>query len=65
MFVLPDDDLADPVVVLGSVKGLPVAAVRRSTLRAVLRTGIPGAQIVGGNVLFDVRTRLESAIRFV
>ncbi|WP_456286342.1 J domain-containing protein [Microbacterium sp. JZ70] len=65
VFVLPDDDLADPVVVLGSVKGLPVAAVRRSALRAVLRAGIPGAQIVGGNVLFDVRTRLESAIRFV
>lgn len=65
VFVLPDDDLADPVIVLGSVKGLPVAAVRRSALRAVVRAGIPGAQIVGGNVLFDVRTRLESTIRFV
>ncbi|GAA4773760.1 J domain-containing protein [Microbacterium gilvum] len=65
IFVLPDDDLGEPITALGAVKGLPVAAVRRSALRAVLRAGIPGAGIVGGHVLFDVRTRLNAAIRFV
>ncbi|MGW8482595.1 DnaJ domain-containing protein [Microbacterium sp. NPDC055903] len=65
MFVLPDDDLVEPVIALGAVKGVPVAAVRRSALRSVLRSGVPGARIVGGTELFDVRTRLKSSIRFV
>lgn len=65
VFVLPDDDLAEAVTVLGAVKAMPVVAVRRSAMRTVLRTGVPGARIVGGNELFDVRTRLKSGIRFV
>ncbi len=65
VFVLPDDDLAEPAIDLGSVKGVPVVAVRRSALRPVLRAGVPGARIVGGNELFDIRTRLKASIRFV
>ncbi|GAB3597519.1 J domain-containing protein [Microbacterium tumbae] len=65
VFVLPDDDLAEPVIPLGAVSGLPVVAVRRSALRTTLRTGVPGARTVGGNELFDVRTRLKSSIRLV
>lgn len=63
--VLPDDDLAQPVTPLGTVRGVPVVVVRRSTLAMVLRQGVPGARPVGGNELFDVRTRLQHSIRFV
>lgn len=65
IFVLPDDDLVEPVTPLGSVGKMPVVAVRRSAMRTVLRSGVPGARIVGGNELFDIRTRLKSSIRFV
>ncbi|MER7797296.1 DnaJ domain-containing protein [Microbacterium sp. NPDC096154] len=63
--VLPDDDLMQPVTHLGTVKGLPVAVVRRSVLGHLLRAGIPGTRDIGGNELFDVRTRLQQTIRFV
>jgi hypothetical protein len=65
VIVLPDDALEERIVPLGSVRGAAVVAVRLEHLGALLRTGIPGAQPVGGNELFDVRTRLTSAIRFV
>ncbi|WP_460797921.1 DnaJ domain-containing protein [Microbacterium sp. GXF0217] len=61
--VLPDDDVVQPVTRLGVVGRVPVIAVRRSALRSVLRAGVPGARIVGGNELFDVRTRLKQTVR--
>ncbi|WP_259064202.1 J domain-containing protein [Microbacterium sp. AK031] len=63
--VLPDDDLDQAITPLGKVRGVPVVVVRRSTLRTVLRQGVPGARDIGGNELFDVRTRLQHAVRFV
>jgi hypothetical protein len=63
--VLPDDDLTQAVTPLGKVRGLPVVVVRQSALRLVLRTGLPGARDIGGNELFDVRTRLQQTVRFV
>ncbi len=63
--VLPDDDLAQAITPLGTVRGTPVAVVRRSALGTLLRTGVPGARDVGGNELFDIRTRLQQAVRFV
>jgi hypothetical protein len=63
--VLPDEDLSQPVTALGSVRGVPVVVVRRSALGHVLRTGVPGARDIGGNELFDIRTRLQQTIRFV
>ena len=63
--VLPDDDLAQAVTPLGSSRGVPVVVVRRSALSMVLRQGVPGARSIGGNELFDVRTRLQQSIRFV
>lgn len=63
--VLPDDDLAEAITPLGTVRGVPVVVVRRSALGTVLRTGVPGARTIGGNELFDVRTRLQGALRFV
>lgn len=63
ILILPDDDLDDAVTVLGSVRGVPVAVVRRSALRTVLRGGIPGARPMGVTEAFDVRTRLTQTAR--
>lgn len=62
--VLPDDDVAAPIQELGKVRGTPVAVVSRSALSAVLRRGVAGARAVGGNEVFDVRTRLQQTVRF-
>ncbi len=64
LVVLPDDDVATAVEELGKVKGLPVAVVARSVLATVLRRGVSGARDIGGNELFDVRTRLQQTVRF-
>ncbi|MGL3150049.1 J domain-containing protein [Microbacterium sp. A82] len=63
--VLPDDDLEQAINELGKVRGIPVVVVRRSALATVLRRGVPGARDIGGNELFDVRTRLQQTVRFV
>ncbi len=62
ILVLPDDDLTDAVTVLGSVRGVPIVVVRQSVLGTMLRSGVPGARRVGGNELFDVRTRLQHGV---
>lgn len=62
--VLPDDDLVQPVEQLGKVRGVRTALVARSSLANVLRQGIPGAPEIGGNEIFDVRTRLNQTLRF-
>jgi len=63
--VLPDDDVAQAIEELGRVRGLVVAVVGRSALSTVLRRGVAGAREIGGNELFDVRTRLQQTVRFV
>lgn len=65
VIVLPDEELADDLVPLGGIRGAGTAAVRQSRLPGLMRDGIPGARTVGGTELFDIRTRLQSAIRFV
>jgi len=62
--VLPDDDVAAPIDELGRVRGLPVVVVARSALSTVLRRGVTGARDIGGNELFDIRTRLQAVVRF-
>ena len=65
IIVLPDDDLAQAVTPLGTSRGVPVVVVRRSALAMVLRQGVAQARAIGGNELFDVRTRLQQTVRFV
>jgi hypothetical protein len=62
--VLPDDDVLQPIEELGKVRGIPIAVVSRSALSAVLRRGVAGARSIGGNEVFDVRTRLQQTVRF-
>lgn len=63
VIVLPDDALDEPVTALGKVRGTPAVAVKQSYLGMLLRQGLDGAPAIGGNELFDVRTRLGS-VRF-
>lgn len=65
VIVLPDEALDEPLAVLGSIRGAATVAVRQSYLPALMRAGITGAQPIGGNELFDVRSRLTDGIRFV
>jgi hypothetical protein len=62
--VLPDEDVIDPIEEIGKVRGVRVAVVSRSALSTVLRRGITGARDIGGNEVFDVRTRLQHTVRF-
>jgi hypothetical protein len=65
LVVLPDEDLPQALTELGRIRGVPVAVVSRSGLSTALRRGITGGRDIGGNELFDVRTRLQATVRFV
>ena len=64
ILVLPDDDLPETITELGRVKSLPVAVVSPQTLTTMLRRGVAGVPDIGGNEIFDVRTRLQRAVQF-
>lgn len=59
---VPDGD-ADGVVELGPVRGTPALVVEHARLVDLLRRGIAGVG-VGGTDLFELRTRLQSRVRF-
>jgi hypothetical protein len=65
LVVVPDGQSDEGVTELGRVRGVRAALVQRSHLGQLLRTGVSGATPIGGNELFDVRTRLQSSVRFV
>ena len=62
LLVLPDERLDVPVAELGTVRGASAVAVRQSVLGSHLRGA---ASAVGGTEVFEVRTRVQSGIRFV
>ena len=64
LLVLPDEQLAESAVSVGSARGAELVVLRASTLLTALRDGLPGARAVGGNEIFEVRTRLQAAVRF-
>lgn len=63
--VVPDECLDEPIIDAGTVRGMRAIIVRHSVLGHALRTGVPGSRPIGGTELFDVRTRITSAVRFV
>ncbi|MGV8876074.1 MAG: J domain-containing protein [Rhodoglobus sp.] len=67
VIVVPDDALGQPQESLGSVRGQQAVVVRQSVLAHFLRTGPQTAhtRTIGGNELFDVRTRLSNGISYV
>lgn len=62
--VIPDDRGAEGVVILGSVRGATTFLVQRARL-AHLISSRPAGPAFGGTDLFEVRTRVQSAARFV
>ncbi|MGV8885148.1 MAG: J domain-containing protein [Microbacteriaceae bacterium] len=65
IIVVPDDAIPESLVEVGKVRGLPAVVVHRSRLPGLLRSGLDDDDPVGGNELFDARTRLQSTVRFV
>lgn len=65
LVVLPDGDVPQAITELGRIRSVPVAVTSRSGLATALRRGITGTRDIGGNELFDVRTRLQQTVRFV
>ena len=63
--VVPDECLDAPIIDAGMVRGMRAIIVRHSVLGHALRTGVPGSRPIGGEELFDVRTRIASGVRFV
>ncbi|MBW4040810.1 MAG: DnaJ domain-containing protein [Acidobacteria bacterium] len=64
LLVLPDEHLEVPAESLGSSRGAEQVLLRASVLLTALRDGMPDTRPVGGNEIFEVRTRLQAAIRF-
>lgn len=64
VIVVPDGSVEESVEFIGRRHPLTVL-VERSRLADLLRTGLPGIDRMGGNQLFDIRTRLQQTIRFV
>ena len=64
VIVVPDDTSPDGVMAIGTIRGAQTLLVQRSRLANLVRIGVPGVA-VGGTDLFEVRTRVQSAARFV
>lgn len=64
LLVLPDEHLAETAASLGTSRGAEQVVLRASVLLTALRDGLPDAPAVGGNEIFEVRTRLQATIRF-
>ncbi|UOE45810.1 J domain-containing protein [Agromyces larvae] len=64
MVVVPDEHLAEPLQVGGTVRGAVVALVRSSRLASAVRDGLPGSAHLGGTEVMEVRSRLQAVVRF-
>jgi curved DNA-binding protein CbpA len=65
VIVVPDEATDAGLTLAGRMRGMPTALVARSRLPELMRDGIPGTPPVGGSELFEIRTRLQAAVRFV
>lgn len=64
MIVVPDGASPEDVMPLGSVRGAQALLVQRPRLAHLVRTGLPGVR-TGGTDLFEVRTRVASAVQYI
>lgn len=62
--VVPDDTSPEGVAALGTIRGARTLLVQRSRLADLVQTR-PDGHAFGGTDLFEVRTRVQSAARFV
>ncbi|PJJ55139.1 J domain-containing protein [Compostimonas suwonensis] len=63
--VVPDESLDEPVELIERGRHSGTVLIRRSVLPELLRNGLPGAPRTSIDRVFDVRTRLQTGIRFV
>lgn len=64
VIVVPDGTAPEGLTQVGSMRGATTLLVERPRLVTLLRDGLPGVG-TGGTDLFEVRTRLQSSVRFV
>ena len=64
VIVVGDGESADGVEEIGKVRGARALLVQRPRLAHLVRSGLPGIG-TGGTDLFEVRTRVQAAVRFV
>lgn len=62
--IIPDDTSPEGVATVGTIRGVPTLLVQRPRLANLIRAREPGVAF-GGTDLFEVRTRVQSAARFV
>ncbi|UCR88266.1 J domain-containing protein [Mycetocola spongiae] len=65
LIVVPDDALEEPVMALGRGRHASTLILRRSMLAHVLRNGIPGLDRGSLSDVFELRSALQSSIRFL
>jgi hypothetical protein len=65
VIVVPDEATDAGLTLIGRMRGVPTALVQSSRLAELMRNGLPGTPAIGGGELFEIRTRLQSTIRFV
>src|SRR5690606_22753564 len=65
VIVVPDDAIVEPSIPLGSVRGAQTMVTQQSTLGMLLRSGPPGGKAIGGNEVFDIRTRIAAGVRYI
>lgn len=65
VIVVPDEATDAGLTLAGRLRGTPTALVARSRLPELMRDGLPGTPAAGGSELFEIRSRLQAAIRFV
>ncbi|UFU06837.1 J domain-containing protein [Ruania halotolerans] len=64
LVVVADSQLEAMALPLGSSRGVPRFAIRRSAVAGTVTVGLPGVPILTEDQVFDQRTRLQRAIRF-
>jgi hypothetical protein len=65
VIVVPDESFDEGLAELDRMRKPAAFVVTRSRLPHLLRTGPAGVDPIGGNELFDVRTRLQASVRYV
>jgi hypothetical protein len=65
VIVVPDESFDEGFAELDRMRKPAAFVVTRSRLPHLLRTGPAGVDPIGGNELFDVRTRLQASVRYV
>jgi hypothetical protein len=63
--VVPDGASDDSVMMLGSMRGIPVLLVQLSRLPDLLRIGLGAPPFRGGAEVFELRTRIMAGVRFL